>query len=641
MKIKNNLLLILGIGLANVITASSNKTIQTNQDIDEFFIDVPLEEDDLMSFDTSNIPSEYSHIILNKTVNCYAFYEEDLKGATMIIRSVYLRDIKGVAHFFDKKISKKDKYGLTIFKKDGTRKHFTDELESEEFDKEAKKHIRPGDIIRYYYTYDLNRLNSLSYYLSESAPILNCRFIMQSEDKIEYSAKGFNGMSSTMDSTIEDFQILEFKGQNLPIVRDEEHTASNVSMAKIIIGLKYIKQITDNKLFDFNFARQSYGQRYLREINSIEKITIKLYKEIGIKNGDTDEEKAQKIDDYMKEEYKVFEYYFTGLNFNITFSGFFEKKLITPDHAAKYYASFLRMADVEYEIALLADRLDDKFDKKFETWEYFDYLLYYLPSTKKYLNPQNEKLTYGQTPIVAKDNKALYILKHKFGDIETYKTVVRTLKVPGHEENIDSLNIVMDISGTDKKVHFSQTYQGDFAMSFNNAYDDLFFDDKENMFVNSCKLVDKKATPIQEGFKLTSSEEDGFTISGDFIPNGLVGKTQEVKIGALLGKEEVLSPIEKREADFAILPQTKVVNIEITLPNGAKATNLNDFNTTYASDKNAGLAYKITATQDGNKVLISLTEIFENIVYEATEYPEVKGLFDMANSIYTKSLKFQ
>ncbi len=140
-------------------------------------------------------------------------------------------------------------------------------------------------------------------------------------------------------------------------------------------------------------------------------------------------------------------------------------------------------------------------------------------------------------------------------------------------------------------------------------------------------------------YSLNNSEEDSFTISGDFYAKGLIQNNgRALEIGKLLGKKEELSTTDKREAHFGILPQTKNVAISITLPQGKKATNLSDFNAKYSSTVDAPLTYQLSATQEGNVVTINLKEVFEKIVYDLDEYKDVKGLFDLANQMYTKKL---
>jgi hypothetical protein len=443
-----------------------------------------------------------------------------------------------------------------------------------------------------------------------------------------------------MDSTIEGFQILEFKGEDLPIVRNEKFTASNASMAKVTYSLAYQRHATEDRLFDFTYASRAYKNYYKTEDVAIEAFTVKIYSKLDIEKGDDDDAKAKKIDDYMKEHFIVINFNF---GFKIDLKKIFGDEYLSPDDAFKYYVSLLKRADIETEIALLPNRLNHKLDPEFETWEYFQYETMYLPSTKKYVYPKHEQYFYGQMPPQAKDNEAVYVLDHKFGDIESSKFVLRELKANGHKENIESLNLSIDLNNTHSVSTFSKSYQGDFAMSFNNSFKDLHFDDKENIFSNSCKLIDPMGIPTTE-YSFDNSKEDSFAITGDFYANGLIlNNGTEIEIGKLLGQKEELSSPAKRQAQFAILPQTRNVTINITLPNDKKATNLNDFKASYSDEEfeNSPIAYKLSASQEGDVVSITLKEVFKKTVYDKAEYPEIKEMFDLANKIYSKKLIIQ
>jgi len=642
MTIKNSVLLVLGMFLC-IVSYGQNEGMEllenygSDEDLDEFYISLPQKQDTLLPFDTANIPSEYSHAILDKKVNFYSYFNTKPKGMAMVIKTIYIRNIEGVASLIDHDISDNKKYGITIFKKDGEKIHFTDELKEKEFDKKLRKEVRPGDIISVYYIYTLKQLENFSYFLSEVVPVHNATFVFQAEDKLEYTAKGLNGMNSSMDSTIEGFQILEFTGTNLPIVRDEKFTASNVSMAHVIYGLAYNRHYREDRLLDFTFASRYFQSIYKQEDLLIEKITSKIYPKLEIGKGDDDDTKAKKIDDYMKENFTVFSFSF-NFSFDFDLKKIFGEDYLSPNDAVKYYVSLLRKVDVETEITFAPNRLSHKLDPEYETWEYLQYLMLYIPSTEKYLHPKKEYLRYGQMPPLAKDNEALYILDHSFGDIESSKFVLREIKANGYDENIESLHLSMDLTDLEKPASFVRTYQGDYAASFSNNFEDLFFDDKEDIFNNSCKLIDQNGVPTAE-YSLNNSEEDSFTISGDFYAKGLIQNNgRALEIGKLLGKKEELSTTDKREAHFGILPQTKNVAISITLPQGKKATNLSDFNAKYSSTVDAPLTYQLSATQEGNVVTINLKEVFEKIVYDLDEYKDVKGLFDLANQMYTKKL---
>ena len=131
---------------------------------------------------------------------------------------------------------------------------------------------------------------------------------------MEYEAIGENGMISSMDTTIEDFQILEFTGTNLPIIKKEEFTASNISMARVLFNVTYIRQYTDDK-YDLNFICKFYQNQYKGKYPIIESATAKIYSKLGIKESDSDDEKITKIDDYMIDNYTIIDFNFSKFSF--------------------------------------------------------------------------------------------------------------------------------------------------------------------------------------------------------------------------------------------------------------------------------------------------------------------------------------
>ena len=392
--------------------------------IEDFYLDVPTAKEELVYSDTLDIDAEYSWAVLHKEINSYFKNESNykVKGSNFTISTEYIRSLRGVAHILKLNLTEYKAYGITIFKRNGDKKHLTDNLSEEDFTSELKQFLRPGDIVRYYYQSNLDYYAQYytTKYFSDAAPVKHCRFIIQSDKEIIYTGEGRSGMEETTDTTIDGSNLLVFEGRNLPIVRDEIHTASGISMAKVIYHLQFnrSKEWAQREFHNYEMERDVKFRIYYTKKETDEE-HLKEYDKIGITKEDDLETKVTKIDDYMKKEYDILSINYANLFGNSRllntkfFSFYLDRNFISPKISMQKYLAFFRKAGINYEVMLAENRLRNKIDQDFESSNFFTYTMLYIPVTEKCVSPNSDYFKYGQLPLEVKDNYAIFVKKHR------------------------------------------------------------------------------------------------------------------------------------------------------------------------------------------------------------------------------------
>lgn len=604
-------------------------------DVDEFVIAPPTELKEGIASDTADLDTSFDYCILDKQVTYYFYFQGNsnngsVKRGLLTAVTEYIRDKGELERLKDLSLTSKTDYGFKIYKRSGE-EVMIEEEKSSEFNEELESELESGCIVQYYYlksNYGNAYYNSIN--LRAKVPVKNSEIYLQTEDKLTYKAKGYNGVEEIMDSSISGFQVLGFRASNLEEIRKEKLAIPSISNPKVYYTIKYNKHWTDKIIYDFQHAARYYYGEYFYIAPQNTKALKSLYSKIGVNETDEVEDKIIKIDKYITDNFKR-----SYGNSNNTLAKVLSTKKMGTTGAAKLYVALLKEAEVKTEVALTTNFFQHKFDKKFQTWTYLDLLYLYFPKTKKYLSPSDVNSGYGEIPSTCRGNYALHIFPYEFGDITSPKGKVRKIKESDYSKNLEVMNLTIEVNPekTSQTISFEQELKGEMGSMYRGKIEDLDFDDEQEIFNYQCKDIDKYAWP-NDDYNIAMDEENVFTMRGSFVSDSLLTKEEDqilFKAGLLMGHVLILEDTAKRISAAGTVPFHRDKKVSIVVPDGYEISGLDAFNMSFKAEKKGKetLNYELKAERKGNVITITLSETFKKMIFTSEEYPDFKKQNDL------------
>jgi hypothetical protein len=420
----------------------------------------------------SEIPEKYAGenvvgINNDESINLYYNDEGDLEAVHVLHRKFRLNNDQSINKFnkisftMNNVIELMD-IGARAIKPDGRVVEFDEENIKEVKDDEAGDAsrifaidgIELGDDVEYYLVRKIEPSNFGRTYFQFEYPLLSGSFEMVSPPNLIYNAKGYNGFPDARHEVLEDERNRFFcRKEDIPLIKDEKFSFLNSRKARIDYRLDYNFASERSQLLTWDDAAQSiYANTYL----NVDKKDFEDWIEaVGEVTG-SEKEKAAQIEEYLKSNIFIQEYHvpdFSDLAFVL------ENKVTSDRGIVKLYANLFREFDIDHQLVLTSDRSKIKFDGDFQSWNFLNDYLIYLPGPDTYIDPNNIAFRMGCISGMLSATDGLFIETVKIGDFESAIGKIKYIPAASHEANFHNMDIDISID-VDKNIVDLKTYQG-------------------------------------------------------------------------------------------------------------------------------------------------------------------------------------
>ncbi len=475
--------------------------------------------------------------------------------------------------------------------------------------------------------------------LQKSYPIKKLEFLLI-PGPTKGIIKAYGGVSTIIDTLIDQKPAKVLKTANIPKIVDEEYATAIANRQRLVFQCP---------LLEDNMVQKDYWKNIVLNINPImfpANIHPKIF-EISSKvfeKNETDIQKiANKIDDFIKNTFKISDSDNNSLN-NIDY---ILSNYISNDFSIiQVYTQLLTAAGINYEIVITSNRYYNKFDPDFFDPNMLREFLIYFPEEKKYLAPNRLEYRIGEAPFDLLGNYGIYIDRLSdfyFSEIiqnnPSYSKINREIKI---EFERKLKKVVIDET---------QEYYGYWATNNRSL---LKFSDEEGLaalqdYLTATGIVNKKILnyEIINGELYQKELNTPFIVNSKISTESLTTKVSngyQLSIGKVIGMQSQLYEAIDRVHPIEITyPNQYDYKIIVKIPKGYVIENPDSlvFNKSYLSVMGNKICkfeseYKLV----DNELVITIQEFYKTLTYQKNRYNEFRDVINSASDFYNTSLKF-
>ncbi len=495
-----------------------------------------------------------------------------------------------------------------------------------------------GSEIEYFYT----KRSDASYFGREffqfSEPVLNASFSLTCPDNLEFDFKSYNGLSDVTFNKAEGTNKYTIVERDISPLKKEEFSAYDNSRKRLEFKLGY-NQTTNRKLFRWTDATQLLYQRAFVISKDDKKLIEKLVGEVDLKKLKTEKLKISAIEDYIKTNFY--------LNENAAANGsdisfMIENRIGSKLGLTKLMINSIKSIGVEPQLVLTSDRNEIAFDGDFESYNYLQDYLIYLPGDQAFIAPYNPEYRYGMVPHTFTATKGLFIREE----------LVDGLSIPHHEiqeipaltagENLDKMDVTVTFNSdlSSNTVHLKRSFNG-YQAAFIKAVYPLIEEARKQELLKS--LVKFLATDAEiNTLALENSDfeyktwDKPLVVDSEFESPSFIERAGDIillKAGELIGPQtELYQENERKTRIQNEFNREYQRSIQITLPEGYQIENLDDLNFEEKVEENGEVIFyfKSFYTLDGNKLNIQVNEGYEEIYYPKEKFEAFRKVINAA-----------
>ncbi|MBS2099825.1 DUF3857 domain-containing protein [Carboxylicivirga linearis] len=610
----------------------------------------------------SEISSEYTGenvvgLLLDERRDYYHDEEGDMIGTHTMHRKYRLNNEESINNFNKISVSLSDvievlEIRARVVKPDGKIVEF-DENNIKEIKEEGSGNaykifaidgIEVGDDVEYYVINKVSYENFGRLFVQYDYPFQEVNFEMITPKTILYDFKGYNGIGAVEHTTLDDERnCYTFKRSNVDAIKGEKFAYKTPRRQRIEYRLDYNlgRKLSQSLTWD-DAAQRIYEMLYL---NNDEKVLKKWISEIGQLPAD-DVEKVIQIEDFLKRNIFIREFHspeFDDINF------VYENKVTSSRGMAGLMAKLFNYYGIDHQVVLTSERDNVKFDPDFQSWNYLEEYLIYIPEANKYIDPSNYALRLGCFNGMCSANYGLFVELVNIGDFQSAIGKTKYIKATGAEENYHNMyiNVVVEVDNAISKVNTWTGFKGLSGGFIGLIYQMADEEQKKNM-LKSLMTIEAPETDItllernepQEGQDMMADAE--MVIHSEVETNTFVeeaGNKLLLHIGNTIGPqvemyfEDERNPVAEnqfnrsyyREIEFRVPDGYKIKNpeasvISVVEKEGEEPIFIFDSKYTYE-----GQQYKVIIDEYYKEIYVPEEhfEGFKNVVNAAADFNKV------------------
>lgn len=495
-----------------------------------------------------------------------------------------------------------------------------------------------GSEIEYYYTKKKDADYFGREYYQFSEPVLNGSFVLMTPDNLEFAFKSYNGLPDVKTDNTDSTNIYTMSVENVPALKEEEFSSNKGSRMRLEFKLSY-NQATNKQLFRWSDATQVlYSRAFRIEKDDVKKID-KLVSNIDLKNYENIPQKARAVEDYIKSNYY--------LNENASYeasevSFILENRIGTKLGLTKLMINALKAIGAKPQLVLTSERNEVPFDPDFESYNYLQEYLVYMPEDDAFIAPYSREFRYGMVPSNLTATSGIFIKEITEGEMNFPQYEIKTIPPLSAEQNLDKMEVevMFNENLTSNTINLTRTFNGYQSAFIKAVYPLIEEARKEELLKSLVKFLaadaDIKELEMKDQNFNFKNWNDPMVISSQFQSPSfieLAGDVILLKVGDLIGPQTELYQENERmtrvENDFN-REYKRYINIDI--PKGYKIENLDDLNFDEKVVENDKSIYyfKSGYALKGQQLNIEIIEGYEEIYYPKEKFEAFRKVINAA-----------
>ena len=497
--------------------------------------------------------------------------------------------------------------------------------------------LQKEDIIEIMYTvkkrYNFNGNKNIQ----QSFPIILADFILIEND-FKSNIKIYNSKYSIVSDTIIDSKKAKFvRFKHIDKTVNEQYSTPIANKIKISYQCyENDKKISQNEYWENlvnNVSQLFFPSSLNKKANKIFEEIKSNYQKIPFNELST----ANAIDKYVKNNFTISDENDEKLN-NLNY--ILENKKSNDFSIIQVYTNLLKIAEIEYEVAISCNRFYFKFDPEFFDPNQLREFIIYLPKIDKYISPNRIDYRVSEPPEDLIGNYAMYIDK----SLDYYFSEI-VLTNNDYSKINKNINVSFSKKFKNATINESRSFTGYWGL-LNRYYIYLSENEETEFLVDYFTLSGLENKKILK-YKVINFDLDNNSTNEPLLISSKIQTTDLVKNetdsiilfpGKVIGLQSNLFEKEKRWNPIEInFPNEYDYNIKFDIPKGytvANFENLNIYKKYVSVDGNITAKFKSYAKYDNNTLIIYVKEFYKSLRYEKNRYDEYRNVINAAAKFY-------
>lgn len=519
-------------------------------------------------------------------------------------------------------------------------KIFEVEEEGRMYKKFALEGVEKGSEIEYYY-----KLKKSAYFFgievfqSSSTPCEEASFTLTTPEYLAFTVKGYNGLTVTKDTVINEQRVTNVYGTDIAAVEDEKYGEREPYSKNVQYKLSYnLSKDKTVRLFTWNELAKNVYNNYTNITEKEAKAVETFLKQAKISEAATEEQKIIALEEFLK---TVISSDKEGIGEDAEkIEKIVKTKVASNEGLNKLFIACMDKLQINWQLVYPSKRNELPLDEELENFRLVDEPLFYFPSTGNFLEPDNATFRYPFIQPYWAATKGLFLKGTTIGTFKTALASFDEIPMQPYEKSAHNMEVSIKFNAEldSLELHSKQILLGYGASFYRPAYNFTPKDKLEDLSKAIIKAV-AKSDNIKNIKVENAAMTDGFlnkplTIEGDITSAELLeiaGKRLLVKIGDVIGPQEQMYQEKPRQLPLIIqYPHALDREITFIIPDGYQIKNVADLDMNI-TDKNTGketMGFISTYKLTGNELKIKLHEFYKQTDYPVTMIEDFKKVIN-------------
>lgn len=460
-------------------------------------------------------------------------------------------------------------------------------------------------------------------FIQKEVPIYNFEFNLIVPDYLEFKTDEFNGCPAPDADESDDKNYITYELDHIPAFEKSAITATSANkMGFLFVWYKNTSSSKTNIVYEYSTYSRFFYEEYMKENATNTKIVSKYLKANPQLNNKTGLERIELLDLTIKQDFRTS---YGG----ISLKDAIKEKRLSSKSRLLLYTTILNSWGEKFELVNPTSRRYLPFLEKYDNPLYIESMQIYIPKYDAYVSPDSKYNPVNLMPSSYRENKAIFTKKKGVQGFSSGGYYIDTIYPLEYKLNKNYSKYIIDVAN--KSVAASHSLGGWQGLPYWNELNDVNHEKLEDLFKGLSKNRFKDAILLSSNLNkvdeikspLSTPIEMQYSFKSKSLMNAESASSKVINIGAFINDAKHLQEKPKNNGGPDIYSgYEKIKEIEILIPQGYKVGNLNELNS--AKKFNAGtvtdaMSHSIESKVDGNKLIITVTEIFKQGKYSAAD----------------------
>ncbi|EMR03939.1 DUF3857 domain-containing protein [Cesiribacter andamanensis] len=497
-----------------------------------------------------------------------------------------------------------------------------------------------GSEIEFYYTCKMTPKFYGREYFQGDSPLRKSSFKLIAPANLQFEFKSYNGYAEVVEQEGDEKRnIYTASAEGVAPLKSEAFASYNDNRKRIEFKLTYNSVNGNVKLFTWENAGKNLYENIHGLDKQEDKEVAKLLKAMKVDQYSTPYLKAAAIEDWVKTKF----YINTNSDASDHIGAIARNKFGSKFGITRLTVALLEKAGIPLELVLTSDRGDVKLDGSFESYNYLEDYLIYLPGEEKYIAPYMPQYRLGMTPAEFTANWGLFVRTKMIRDYAHPISEIKYIAAPKADDNHDNMVVAVDFSEdlSANTIKLDRSFKGYQASYIKSALPMLEESRRQELLKELVKFMAQDSDIEEMKFASTDVSfknfQDPLVVNSRFKSAAFIdraGGTVLFKVGELIGPQSELYQEEKR-----LMPVENEYNrsylrtITVTIPKGYEIQNLKDLAIkASAKDDKQEVVYKFDSSYklEGNTLTVEVSEFYESIYFPLERFEDFRKVINAA-----------